>query len=508
MTATARTAYDDLMKRVKKIQLLASAGGVLHWDMETYMPDGGAGHRSEQVSLISGMVHEMFTAPEIGQLLAKVEASDLVSDPLSDEAVNVRELRREYERQVKVPNELVEELSRITARAHIIWRDARKNADFEAFRPILEEIVHLVQQKADAIGTGETRYDTLMDGYESGMTSREMAEVFKALGDELSPFVERIVTSGRTPDRSIWARDYPKDSQHLLGQLLISRIGFSLRDGRVDTTTHPFCTGLGPGDTRVTTRYNERNLSDSLFGMLHEAGHGMYDQGLDPDHYGTPRGESVSLGIHESQSRMWENIVGRSRPFWEYAFPLAQGFFPGSLGSVALDDLYWAVNDVQRSFIRVEADEATYNLHVLLRFELEQAIIGGDLPVEDIPGAWNDRMRQLLQTTPPDDAQGCLQDVHWSGGMFGYFPTYTLGNLYAAQFFEQAGKDIGDLDDMFRRGEFSPLLQWLRENIHLHGMRYRASDLVKKVTGRPLSHAPLTNHLRRKLGPLYGIPCV
>lgn len=505
MPKNARSAYEDLITRVKRIHLLSSLGAVLHWDMETYMPDGGAEHRSEQLSLLSGMVHEMFTSPEIGDLLSKVEASDLVSDGLSDEAVNVRELRREYDREVKVPNELVQELSRVTARAHIIWRDARRNADFKAFRPILGQIVGLVRQKADAIGTGETRYDTLMDGYEPGMTSKEMAKVFGLLAAELAPFVERVVSSGKLPDRSIVDRNYPKDRQYLLGQMLISKIGFNLHDGRIDTTTHPFCAGLGPGDTRVTTRYNEKDLTDSLFGMLHEAGHGMYDQGLDRTHYGTPRGDSVSLGIHESQSRMWENIVGRSRAFWEYAFPLAQGVFPESLATVSLDEFHWTANDVQPSFIRVEADEATYNLHILLRFELEQAIIGGDLSVKDIPGAWNDRMSRLLHVVPPDDAKGCLQDVHWSGGMFGYFPTYTLGNLYAAQFVQQAKKDLGDLDDQFRRGEFAPLRKWLRRNIHQHGMRYRASDLVKQVTGKPLSHKPLMNHLRTKLGPLYGV---
>ena len=505
MSATARAAYEKLIERSKRIALLASAGGVLHWDMETYMPERGAAHRAEQLSLVSGMVHDMFTAPEVGEWLSLVEADDLVKDPLSDEAVNVREVRREYDRQVKVPKELVEELSRVTSLAHGIWREARKNSDFKAFQPTLEKIMDLVRQKADAIGTGATRYDTLMDGYEPGMTSAEMAKVFAALAKELAPFVEAIVSSGRAPDRSIVARSYPIDRQKTFGQLLISKIGFDLSAGRVDTTTHPFCTGLGPGDTRVTTRYNEQDLTDSLFGVLHEAGHGIYDQGLDHEHYGTPRGESVSLGIHESQSRMWENIVGRSRAFWEYAFPIARGVFPESLQSVSLDEFYWVANDVQPSFIRVEADEATYNLHVLLRFELEQAIISDNLAVADIPGAWNERMNRLLHVTPPNDAQGCLQDVHWSGGMFGYFPTYTLGNLYAAQFFAQARKDLGDADGMFRRGEFVPLREWLRENIHQEGMRYRASELVRKVTGKPLSHAPLMSHLKSKLGPLYGV---
>jgi carboxypeptidase Taq len=337
------------------------------------------------------------------------------------------------------------------------------------------------------------------------MTSDEMQQVFTALGKDLNPFVESIISSGKTPDRSILTRNYPTDRQALFGQILVGAIGFELNGGRIDVTTHPFCSQTGLGDIRVTTRYNERDLGDAVFGVLHEAGHGLYDQGTDPVHFGTPRGGFVSLGIHESQSRMWENIVGRSHGFWEYALPIAKAVFPENLSDVSLDAFHWAVNDVQRSFIRVEADEATYNLHVLLRFEIEQAIISGNLAVADIPGAWNHRMQDLLHITPRNDAEGCLQDTHWSGGMFGYFPTYTLGNLYAAQFYEKAADDLGDLDAQFACGRFTGLREWLRTNIHIQGMRYRARDLVQHVTGKPLSHEPLMRHLRGRLGPQYGV---
>ena len=502
---TPQQAYDNLIAEMKKISTLSSAAGLLHWDQETYMPDGGVGHRANQLSLLSGMTHEMFTAPQVGEWLSIVEGSDLVKDPLSDAAVNVRELRHEYDREVKVPKELVEALSRETSLAHQVWRDARADSDFSKFAPSLTRIVELNRQMADAIGTGATRYDTLMDAYEPGMTSAEMKGVFDGLSGELSQLIGEVIESGKTPDRTIFDRSYPEDRQKLFASVLSSLIGFDLKNGNIHTTTHPFCSGFGPGDTRVNIRYNPKDLTDSVFSVLHEDGHGIYDQGLPEEHWGTPRGESVSLGIHESQSRMWENLVGRSLAFWEHVYPMAQGFFPESLNDTPLEAFYFAINDVKPSFIRVEADQATYNLHILLRFEIEQAIISGDLAVADIPGAWNDRFKELLHIEVTDDANGCLQDVHWSGGMFGYFPTYTLGNLYSAQFFAAATEELGDLNEQFRRGDFAQLKTWLNEKIHAPGMTYRASDLVKVVTGKPLSHEPLMAYLRSVLSPLFGI---
>jgi len=317
--------------------------------------------------------------------------------------------------------------------------------------------------------------------------------------------VRAIQSSGRRPNTELLERDYPVDRQEAFAKSAASALGFDFDRGRIDVTAHPFCSDIGPGDVRITTRYDRNQLAEALFGTLHEAGHGMYEQGLDPDHFGTPMGTSVSLGIHESQSRMWENFVGRSRAFWAHFLPDAQQTFPEALSGVGLDELWFAVNAVQPSFIRVEADEVTYNLHIMLRFEIEQALITGDLPPGDVPEVWNSRTQEYLGLTPPDDARGCLQDIHWSGGLIGYFPTYALGNLYAAQFYAQAREELGDLDGQFAQGDFAPLRSWLEARIYRQGQRLQAGELVESVTGEPLSHRPLMDHLWSKYGPLYGI---
>ncbi|GAC1447751.1 MAG: hypothetical protein NVSMB9_30260 [Isosphaeraceae bacterium] len=309
----------------------------------------------------------------------------------------------------------------------------------------------------------------------------------------------------RRPDRSILKREFPLDRQRVFGEMVAGAIGFDFERGRLDTTEHPFCSGIGPGDTRITTRYNLHEFSDSFFGILHEVGHGLYEQGLDPTQQGTPMGEAVSLGIHESQSRLWENIVGRGRPFWEYWYPLAKRVFREALQDVPLDDFTFAINQVEPSLIRVQADEVTYNLHVLIRFELERALLSGDLSVADLPGAWNEAYQRSLGVSPANDSEGCLQDIHWSAGLIGYFPTYTLGNLYAAQFFARASEELDDLPGAFARGDFSSLLGWLRGKIHRHGQRYRAADLARRVTGSAIDHRPLVASLRTKYGELYNL---
>src|SRR6185312_7195965 len=311
--------------------------------------------------------------------------------------------------------------------------------------------------------------------------------------------------SRQRPDGSILRRDFPVDRQRMFGEAVAAGVGFDFERGRLDTTAHPFCTRIGPGDCRITTRFRTDGFGDAFFGILHEVGHGLYDQGLDPGHHGTPMGEAVSLGVHESQSRLWENAVGRSRPFWEHNFPLARRFFPDALRDVSLDSFHFAVNQVERSLNRVEADEVTYNLHVLARFELEQALLSGDLSAADLPGAWNEKYQRYLGLTPKNDAEGCLQDIHWSEGLIGYFPTYTLGNLFAAQLFAQATKDLGDLDAAFARGEFTGLLQWLRNRVHRQGHRYRSARLIAVVTGSPPDHRPLVQGLTQKYGALYGV---
>jgi carboxypeptidase Taq len=505
MTRTPEQAYDELLRRIKDCKLLESCGAVLGWDERTYMPREGSTHRAEQMALVARMGHGMLTAPEVGALLAEVEDSALVKDPEAAAAVNVREIRRTYDRAVKLPKELVEELARTTTRAQQVWQEARQADDFAAFRPWLEKIVRLKRQEADAVGYKESPYDALLDEYEPGATASEITGVFADLRDDLAPLVGAIRQAGKGPRHDILEREYPVDRQKVFSQEAAAAIGFDFSAGRLDVTTHPFCSGIGPGDCRLTTRYNPRHFNEAFFGTLHEAGHGMYEQGLAQEHFGTPLGSAVSLGIHESQSRLWENQVGRGPAFWEHFFPRAREAFPQALHDVTLDEWVFAINDVQPSFIRVEADEATYNMHIILRFELEQALIGGDLAPADVPGAWNDKFHQSFGLTPPSDVKGCLQDIHWSMGGLGYFPTYTLGNLYAAQFMEQARQDLGDVEGDFRRGEFGRLKGWLNDKIHRRGQRYRPRALCQHVTGRPLSHRPLLTYLRAKYTPLYGI---
>lgn len=511
MPRTTQQAYEELLRRSKEHSLLSSCGSVLGWDERTYMPRRGSAHRAEQLALIARMTHEMLTAPAMAQLLAEVEGSAVVRDPESPAAINVREIRRTYDRAVKLPKQLVEEIARVTTRAQQVWQEARHQSRedpranaFADFLPWLEKIVRLKQEEAQAVGYKEVPYDALLDEYEPGATAAEVTRTFAALRKELVPLVQKIAGSGRRPRRDILEREYPIERQRIFGEAAAAAIGFDFEAGRLDVTTHPFCSGMGPGDTRITTRYNLRHFNDAFFGILHEAGHGIYDQNLPADDFGTPLGSAISLGIHESQSRTWENYVGRSRPFWECFFPRARQVFLGTLNDVTLDDFYFAVNDVQPSFIRVEADEVTYNMHIILRFEMEQALVTSDLKPADVPAAWNEKFTRSFGLTPPSDALGCLQDVHWSMGGIGYFPTYTLGNMYGAQFMEQARKDISGLDDDFRSGEFSRLKGWLQDKIHCHGQRYRANDLCRRVTGRPLSHTPLTDYLRRKYEALYG----
>jgi carboxypeptidase Taq len=505
MPHTAEEHYADLIRRCKEWSLLGSCASVLGWDERTYMPRQGSNHRAEQMALLARLGHAQLTDPTVGERLAAVEASPLVRDPESAAAVNTREIRRTYDRAVKLPPELVEEIARVTSRAQQVWQEARQANDFAAFRPWLEKIVALKRREAEAVGYQGVPYDALLDEYEPGATTAEITRVFAELRRDLVPLLQELLSAAKRPKREILEREYPVERQQVFGQAAAAAIGFDFDAGRLDVTTHPFCSTFGPGDVRLTTRYNARDFNDGFFGILHEAGHGLYEQGLDPEHFGTPLGSAVSLGIHESQSRLWENVVGRGRPFWEHFFPRARQVFLSALRDVGLDDFLFAVNDVQRSFIRVEADEATYNLHIILRFELEQALIAGDLPAADVPAAWNWKFRQSFDLVPPTDAQGCLQDIHWSGGGIGYFPTYTLGNLYAAQLMEQARRDLGDVDADFRRGEFGRLKGWLNAKVHRAGQRWRPAELCRRVTGRPLSHQPLLGYLRQKYAPLYGI---
>ncbi|HEV8002709.1 MAG TPA: carboxypeptidase M32 [Planctomycetaceae bacterium] len=504
--AATQALYDELLDSWRKATLLGSVQGQLGWDEQTYLPAGGAAHRADQMSLLAGMVHQQLTAPRLGELIGALETGDKPTGSNGLFEANVREARRRYDRLTKLPTRLVEELTRVTSLAQQNWVEARKKSNFAMFQPWLEKIVGLKREEAAALGGGNgVPYDVLLDEYEPGGKTADVAKIFAALREALVPLVQAIANAKKRPDDSILTRRYPKTAQAEFATAAAAAIGFSFQDGRLDVSPHPFCSGNGPGDCRLTTRYDEHHFPCAFFGVLHEAGHGLYEQGLDRKAFGTPIGDAASLGIHESQSRMWENFVGRSQAFWKHFYSPAQTTFPEALGSVPRDAFYAAVNSVEPSFIRVEADEVTYNLHIMIRFELEQQLISGKLQPADVPAAWNDQYTHSLGITPSNDAEGCLQDIHWSGGGLGYFPTYALGNMYAAQLFETARKDVGDLDAQFAKGEFAPLRDWLRVHVHRLGRQYLPAQLIEKITGKPLSHEPLVAHLKAKFEPLYGL---
>ncbi len=495
------TTYDAFLARVREIGQLASIESLLDWDSETYMPPNGLGIRAEQLALLASLGHQRRCDPRLGELLANLEGR--VSDPV--QMTNVREVRRLHDRAVKIPEDLVRRLSKASTLAKAAWAKARAESNFRAFAPYLRELLELKRQVADCLGHGGDRYDALLDEYEPGADSAQVAALFAALREPLSRFVKQLQAAPRQPDPSILRRRFPREAQERFARRLAAAIGFDFQSGRLDVSTHPFCSGTGSGDVRFTTRYMEDFFNAAIFGVLHEAGHGLYEQGLDPQHAFTPMGQAVSLGIHESQSRLWENFVGRGRPFWDHFYGECQKEFPEALGQVSLDAFHAAINHVAPSMIRVEADEVTYNLHIILRFELERAMLSGQVAIEDVPDAWNQKMRELLGVTPRNDAEGCLQDIHWAMGIFGYFPTYALGNLYAAQFFAAANAAIPDLSDRLRRGDFQTLREWLKENIHVHGQRYRPGELVTRISGRPLSIEPFLRYLSDKFSPIYGL---
>ena len=499
--SAAETAYDQLTAHARETGLLKSTMGLLQWDEETYLPPAGGDYRAEQVAYLAGLVHQRETDARIGSWLDEIAGS---VEPDGEPAAVLRDMRRDYDKKTKLPQSLVEELSRTSSLGQQAWKEARKADDFATFQPLLEKTIDLKRQEAEAYGYDDSPYDALLDDYEPGETTANVARVLAGLREQLTPLVERIADSDRRPSVDLVGRDYPQSQQEAFGKQAAAAIGFDFDAGRLDVTAHPFCGGAGPRDVRLTTRYDETDFAGGFFSILHEAGHGIYEQGLPCEKYGLPTGEAVSLGIHESQSRMWENLVGRSRAFWDHFYGPMTKAFPKALDGIAQEDFYFAINESKPSLIRTESDEATYNLHIIVRFELEQALLAGDLTVADLPSAWNAKYQQYLGIQPPNMADGVLQDVHWSAGLFGYFATYSLGNLYASQFFDQAGKDLGDLEQQFRQGEFQPLRDWLRTNLHSHGRRYSAAELAQRVTGGPLSQEPLMTHLNAKYGQLYG----
>jgi carboxypeptidase Taq len=502
---TPQAAYAQLIQATQEAALLASCAELLGWDEDTYMPPGGVAHRGRQMALLAGLVHERQTDSRLEKLLGAIEGSPLVADAHSPEAVNVREIRRAHTRARRLPRKLVEEQAQVTSLAQQEWAIARRRADYARFQPWLERIVAIKRLEIDALGWEADPYDALLEDYEPGARTAALAELFAVLRTELTPLLTGIMGASRRPNPAILTHRYALQRQRTFAHEVAAALGFDFAHGRLDTTTHPFFSTIGPGDIRITTRYSLRQFGAAFFATLHEVGHGLYEQGLPPEHYGTPMGQAPSLGLHESQARLWESAVGRSRGFWRHFFPLARQLFPAALRDVSDEDFFLAVHHVAPSLNRVQADEVTYNLHVAVRFDLERALLADELRPADLPAAWNDAYQRYLGVVPADDGEGCLQDGHWSAGMFGYFPTYTLGNLFAAQLMARAAEEIGDLDALFAKGEFIVLRDWLRQGIYGEGGRYPTPALIERVTGKPPDHRPLVAALRRDYGRLYGI---
>ena len=499
------TEYQKLLEHVHELNDLGKAAALLYWDREVYMPRGGTAERIAQLTTMSSLIHRMSTSDEAGERIENA-ATELDGAPYdSNEASLIRLLRRTYADARKLPAKYVARSAAISGEAREAWVRARAENDFAHFQPWLEQIIGLCQEEADYYGYEDERYDALLDKYETNMKTVEVRAIFAAAKAELVPLREAVDDSPVKLDDSIVHQAYDVEKQKAFARYIATALGYDFERGHLGTVVHPFAISFSRNDARITTRWYPDFLNPSLFGTLHESGHAMYEQGTHPDLSRTPLARGTSLGIHESQSRMMENIVGRSRGFWQAHFPTLQGYFPEALGSSTAEDFYRAINKAQPSFIRVEADELTYNFHIILRFELEQAMLNGDLVAADLPAAWNDKMRELLGIIPPSDKEGCLQDVHWSRPGFGYFPTYALGNLYGAQFFETAIEQNPAIVDELAQGKTTALLAWLRENIHQHGKKFTPGELVQRVTGKPLSHEAFMRYAWAKFGNLYEL---
>jgi carboxypeptidase Taq len=472
----------------------------MDWDQQTYMPRGGADARAEHVGILSRMAHELFTSDETRKL---VEGATGESHEDSDEAAMLRVTRRDLDIQTKIPSAIVEEKSKLAAIAHEKWVEARAKNDFATFAPYLERMFEIARQEAEFLGYKEHIYDALLDLYEEGATAAEARKMFDDLKGPNRRLVRDIQENGRKIDDSKLYGEWDIEKQKNFTEMLVKTIGFDMDRGRQDQAPHPFCTGWSVGDIRLTTRYKPY-IGSAIFGSLHEAGHGMYEQGSPAAWDRTPLAGGVSLGVHESQSRTWENIVGRSRAFWKRFLPDLQNSFP-TLSSFDLDSWYRAINKVEPSFIRVEADEVTYNLHVMIRFELECDLLTGALAIKDLPEAWNAKYTEYLGITPATDSEGCLQDVHWSQGSIGYFPTYSMGNLLSYQLWNALRKDVGDTDALIEKGEFAPILGWLQKHVYSQGRKYTPKDLVKKVTGKPIGVEDYLTGLEAKYREIYEI---
>ena len=494
---------EKLKNIVYEINDIGHAAAVLGWDQETYMPKGGINDRANQLSTLSKIAHEKFTTKEVGDLIQSVKEEER-QDSDSNDSKLIKVLDRDYQKSVKVPSELVIEMSKAASLGQQNWAKAKQESDFLIFEPFLKKIVKLRQQYAKIFTPYDQIYDSLLDDFEPGLKTADVKEIFNKLLPQQVELIRKI--SEKTDmNNSFVTEKYDTQKQWDFGVDVITKFGYDWNRGRQDKTTHPFTTNFGIDDVRITTRIDKNYLPMGMFGTMHEAGHAMYEQGISKELARTPLAGGTSLAIHESQSRMWENLVGRSFPFWKHFYPKLQQIFPSQLNNVSLENFYKGINKVSPSMVRVEADEATYNMHIMLRLELEIALIEGSIEVKDLPEIWNNKMNEYLGITPKNDAEGVLQDIHWSMGAIGYFSTYALGNLISAQLWECINKDISSLDKQIENGNFEGLLDWLRKNIHRHGAKYEPQELVEKVTGSKITPVPYMKYLNEKYSKIYNL---
>lgn len=493
----------QLKTRLADISDLSGSAALLGWDQQTYMPPGAAEARGNQQAVVNRVLQEWSTAPELGQLLEDLQPYAASLDPDSDDARLIKVSTRDFVKATCVPTEYVVEFSKVTAVAQQAWIEARQKSDFSIFLPHLEKVVDLRRKYATFFPGVDHPYDALLDDFEPGMKTSDVKAIFSALRPQQVELIHAISARPQVDD-SFLHQAFDEKKQLDFGVEIITRFGYDWNHGRQDKSAHPFTVGTSMYDARITTRVDPNFLNTMLFGTMHECGHALYGLGPSPDLYRTGLEGGASLAVHESQSRMWENLVGRSLPFWKHFYPRLQEVFPSQFANVSLDQFYKGINKVQPSLIRVEADEATYNLHIMLRLEIEIAVIEGNLAARDLPAYWNTKMQEYLGVTPPNDARGVLQDIHWSFGGFGYFSTYALGNLISSQLWEQINRDLPDLSDQVSAGKFDSLLGWLRDKIHRHGRKFEPQELVKKVTGSTIDPAAYMRYLRSKYGAIYG----
>lgn len=500
-------AYNKLLELAKNARLLQGVSSVLCWDQETYMPSGAGPIRSEQLKLLAGLVHEKKTSKEyalaLGQLI-DLKTGGIIAKGLGDDKqAAVRGWYRDYRRDTALPQHFVEDFAQLTSQSLLVWSKAKTNNAFHHFAPFLDKIVAMSRKKADYLGYKDHPYDALLDLYEPEITTKQVAQLFSELKAALVPLLKKTQSRPQVDD-SFLHGVFPVSKQTAFGKMLLKDMGYDMTKGRLDFSSHPFSIASHPTDSRITTRVNPKFALSNISVVLHEAGHSLYEMGLPAEEFGSPLGESISLGIHESQSRWWETRIGHSRHFWEHYLPRLKKAFKGKFEDCTLDAFYKGINKVNPALIRVEADEVTYSLHVILRFEIEKSLIEGSLKVRDIPEAWNAKMKELLGVTPTTYSEGCLQDIHWSMGAFGYFPTYALGNMYASHFFKAFEKQHPNWTSRVASGELTFIGEWLHSNIHKHGRRYSSLELLKNVTGKPFTADAFVEYLTDKYSKIYG----